>query len=185
MPPSWLAQEPVAALRLRHGAEWNSALHTRRCGRLAAASLGRHDLFPQYVTASWRILDTPGVGQYGPRGFEGGNPGNLRRGCRPMSDNSRNEERETPPEEAALSARLKRLGERLDQSNASRSPDGSASRTATDHSGFARGFRLSCELVAGVLVDSGIGWLIDRGSGPCRGGCSCSRCSALRPACGT
>ena len=82
-----------------------------------------------------------------------------------MSDNSRNEEREIPPEEAALSARLKRLGERLEQSNASRSPDGSASRPATDHSGFARGFRLSSELVAGVLVGSGIGWLIDKGLG--------------------
>ena len=82
-----------------------------------------------------------------------------------MSDNSRNEERETPPEEAALSARLKRLGERLEQSSASRSSDGSASRPATDHSGFARGFRLSSELVAGVLVGSGIGWLIDKGLG--------------------
>jgi ATP synthase protein I len=82
-----------------------------------------------------------------------------------MSDNSRNEERDTPPEEAALSARLKRLGERLEQSNASRSSDGSASRPATDHSGFARGFRLSSELVAGVLVGAGIGWLIDKGLG--------------------
>jgi ATP synthase protein I len=82
-----------------------------------------------------------------------------------MSDNTRNEERDTPPEEAALSARLKRLGERLEHSSARRSPDGSASRTATDHSGFARGFRLSSELVAGVLVGSGIGWLIDKGLG--------------------
>ncbi len=82
-----------------------------------------------------------------------------------MSDNSRNEEREIPPEEAALSARLKRLGERLEHSNASRSSDGSASRPATDHSGFARGFRLSSELVAGVLVGAGIGWLIDKGLG--------------------
>lgn len=82
-----------------------------------------------------------------------------------MSDNSRNEDRDTPPEEAALSARLKRLGERLEQSHASRSSDGSASRPATDYSGFARGFRLSSELVAGVLVGTGIGWLIDKGLG--------------------
>jgi ATP synthase protein I len=82
-----------------------------------------------------------------------------------MSNNTRNEERDIPPEEAALSARLKRLGERLEQSNASRSSDGSASRPATDHSGFARGFRLSSELVAGVLVGAGIGWLIDKGLG--------------------
>jgi len=80
-----------------------------------------------------------------------------------MSDNSRGDEkRETPPEEAALSARLKRLGERLEQTSASRSSDGSSSRSATDYSGFARGFRLSSELVAGVLVGAGLGWLIDR-----------------------
>jgi ATP synthase protein I len=82
-----------------------------------------------------------------------------------MSDNSRDEEREIPPEEAALSARLKRLGERLEESHTSRSSDGSASRPATDHSGFARGFRLSSELVAGVLVGAGLGWLIDKGLG--------------------
>ena len=80
-----------------------------------------------------------------------------------MSDNSRNEERDTPTEEAALSARLKRLGEWLEQSHASYSSDASATRT--DHSGFARGFRLSSELVAGVLVGAGIGWLIDKGLG--------------------
>jgi ATP synthase protein I len=82
-----------------------------------------------------------------------------------MSDNSRNEEPETPPDEAALSARLKRLGERLEQSNTSRSSAGSASRLVADHSGFARGFRLSSELVAGVLVGAGLGWLIDKGLG--------------------
>ena len=82
-----------------------------------------------------------------------------------MSDNSRQEERETPPEEAALSARLKRLGERLEQASPSRSETGPASRSATDHSGFARGFRLSSELVAGVLVGAGLGWLIDKGLG--------------------
>src|SRR6187401_2234992 len=82
-----------------------------------------------------------------------------------MSDNSRDEEPETPPDEAALSARLKRLGERLEQSNASRSSDRSASRPAIDASGFARGFRLSSELVAVVLVGTGIGWLIDKGLG--------------------
>ena len=31
-----------------------------------------------------------------------------------------------------------------------------------DPSAIARGFRLSTELVAGVLVGAGIGWLIDR-----------------------
>jgi len=79
-----------------------------------------------------------------------------------MSDNSRDEDPKTPPEEAALSARLKSLGQRLDQAGAARSLEAEAFRSATDASGFARGFRLSSELVAGVLVGSGIGWLIDR-----------------------
>ena len=80
-----------------------------------------------------------------------------------MSDNSRNEEREIPPEEAALSARLKSLGQRLDQTGQRRASEaGPASRPATDHSALARGFRLSSELVAGVLVGAGLGWLIDR-----------------------
>ena len=81
-----------------------------------------------------------------------------------MSDSSRNGEPETPPDEAALSARLKRLGERLEQASPSRSSNSPASRP-TDHSGFARGFRLSSELIAGVLVGAGLGWLIDKGLG--------------------
>jgi ATP synthase protein I len=70
-----------------------------------------------------------------------------------------------PPDEAALSARLKSLGQRLDQANSgsSRGTDTSfASRSAADQSAFARGFRLSSELVAGVLVGAALGWLIDR-----------------------
>ena len=82
-----------------------------------------------------------------------------------MSDNSRDENPETPPEEAALSARLKSLGQRLDQAGAARSLETQAFRSATDASGFARGFRLSSELVAGVLAGAGIGWLIDKGLG--------------------
>lgn len=84
-----------------------------------------------------------------------------------MSDGTRGSENQsaTPPDEAALSARLKRLGERLDQVSPARSDTGPASRPATDHSGFARGFRLSSELVAGVLVGAGLGWLIDKGLG--------------------
>ena len=64
-------------------------------------------------------------------------------------------------EEAALSARLQRLGERLDQKSANRPADASpASRT--DASALARGFRLSTELVAGVLVGAFLGWVLDR-----------------------
>jgi len=39
--------------------------------------------------------------------------------------------------------------------------DAGADRAATA-SGYARGFRLSSELVGGVLVGAGLGWLIDR-----------------------
>jgi ATP synthase protein I len=107
-----------------------------------------------------------GVGQYGPRGFEGGEKLGISSTSRvwTMSGDTRGEDdRSTPTEEAALSARLKSLGQRLDQSGQRRASEtGSASRPATDHSALARGFRLSSELVAGVLVGAGLGWLIDR-----------------------
>jgi ATP synthase protein I len=67
-------------------------------------------------------------------------------------------------EEAALSARLQRLHEGLGQAHKSAggpSDDAGAQRAATA-SGYAKGFRLSSELVAGVLVGAGLGWLIDR-----------------------
>ena len=70
-------------------------------------------------------------------------------------------------EEAALSARLRSLGERLGQRRPSRTEQpGSGPRT--DHSALARGFRLSTELVAGVLVGAFIGWALDKwlGSSP-------------------
>jgi ATP synthase protein I len=71
------------------------------------------------------------------------------------------ERKEPPDDEAALSARLQRLGERLTQVSRP-SENGSGPRQTTDTSAFARGFRLSTELVAGVLVGAGIGWLLDR-----------------------
>ena len=79
-----------------------------------------------------------------------------------MSDDPRRPETKTPTDEAALSARLKSLGQRLDQAGPRRASEEPASRPATDHSALARGFRLSSELVAGVLVGAGLGWLIDR-----------------------
>ena len=85
-----------------------------------------------------------------------------------MSGDTRKDgERSEPqPDEAALSARLKSLGQRLDQTGQRRASEtGLASRSAADRSGFARGLRLSSELVAGVLVGAGIGWLIDKGLG--------------------
>jgi ATP synthase protein I len=65
-------------------------------------------------------------------------------------------------EEAALSARLQRLGEGLARQRAvETSKDASENRAATA-SGYAKGFRLSSELVAGVIVGAGLGWLLDR-----------------------
>ena len=66
------------------------------------------------------------------------------------------------PSEAALSARLKSLGTKLDQVE-QRVPEQRNSQTSgSDPSAMARGFRLSAELVAGVLVGAVIGWLLDR-----------------------
>jgi ATP synthase protein I len=67
-------------------------------------------------------------------------------------------------DEAALSARLQRLGEGLGQAHGRAAPpsDGPPGDRATTASGYARGFRLSSELVGGVLVGAGLGWLIDR-----------------------
>jgi ATP synthase protein I len=78
----------------------------------------------------------------------------------PRSDNDRGI---PPKDEAALSARLKSLGERLDSINAGRPPDsGPGASPPADHSAMARGFRLSTELVGGVLLGAALGWLLDR-----------------------
>src|ERR1700733_14728444 len=67
-----------------------------------------------------------------------------------------------PQDEAALSARLRRLGDELGRGRPRRSPDiGDAPRGGTS-SGLVRGLRLSSEFIAGILVGAGIGWAIDR-----------------------
>jgi ATP synthase protein I len=80
-----------------------------------------------------------------------------------MADDARDQgERDIPPDdEAALSARLRHLGERLAQANRP-SENGSGPRETADKSALARGFQLSSELVGGVVVGAGIGWGIDR-----------------------
>ena len=87
------------------------------------------------------------------------------RGCRSMADDTHDSrDRDKPPtDEAALAARLRRLGERLGQHHPDR-PSGiePGQRPTTDPSAIARGFRLSTELVAGVLLGAAIGWLLDR-----------------------
>ena len=66
-------------------------------------------------------------------------------------------------EEAELSARLQRLGERLGRINPDRpSESGPGQRQTADPSAIARGFRLSTELVAAVLLGAAIGWLLDQ-----------------------
>jgi ATP synthase protein I len=82
-----------------------------------------------------------------------------------MSDARENGDRsKQQSHEAALSARLQRLDEGLGQLRKEAGPpsDGSDADRAATASGYARGFRLSSELVAGVAVGAGLGWLIDR-----------------------
>jgi len=74
---------------------------------------------------------------------------------------------QTSSDEAALSARLGSLDQRLSEIRGSRkigtdqsgagSGDGAARASA-----MARGFRLSSELIAGVVVGAVIGWGFDR-----------------------
>ena len=80
-----------------------------------------------------------------------------------MADGTRGkgDRKEPPDDEAALSARLQRLGERLkDTSRPSEKVAGP--RQTADPAAMARGFRMSTELVAGVVVGAIIGWLLDR-----------------------
>ena len=81
-----------------------------------------------------------------------------------MADDAREKKDRAQPsaDEAALSARLKRLGEQLGHAHADRHSEGSSDRSpASDPSAMARGFRLSTELVAGVLVGAAFGWVLD------------------------
>jgi ATP synthase protein I len=81
-----------------------------------------------------------------------------------MSDGTHHEENRSAKsdDEAALSARLARLGDRLDHNKASESAKVERSaRSAPDASGLARAMRLSAELVGGVVVGAGIGLFID------------------------
>jgi ATP synthase protein I len=80
-----------------------------------------------------------------------------------MSDARDNGDRsKAHTDEAALSARLQRLGEGLARQRADGSSHDTEADRAATASGYARGFRLSSELVAGVVVGAGLGWLIDR-----------------------
>jgi len=84
-------------------------------------------------------------------------------GVESMGDDTRRDKDEgsRPSDDAALSARLKRLGEQLDASAGRPTRTDSASRP-DNSSAMARGFRLSTELVAGVFVGAVLGWFLDR-----------------------
>jgi ATP synthase protein I len=74
--------------------------------------------------------------------------------------------RDRSPDEAALSARLGSLDRRLSKFRDSRKIgtdqlDGERGDGAARASAMARGFRLSTELIAGVVVGAVIGWGFD------------------------
>ena len=106
------------------------------------------------------------LSQYGPRGFKVWVlPRSQAASVEIMNDARENGDRsKQQTNEAALSARLQRLNEGLGQLRNQAGPpsDGPGADRAATASGYARGFRLSSELVAGVVVGAGIGWLIDR-----------------------
>ena len=79
-----------------------------------------------------------------------------------MADDARETNDKRSAEEAALSARLQRLGEQLGQARSSQPHQAPDPQPQADSSGMARGLRLSSELVAGVVVGALIGWLLDR-----------------------
>jgi ATP synthase protein I len=82
-----------------------------------------------------------------------------------MSDGTRGGDKRNvePADEAALSARLKVLGDRLDRGAASRNDgNGRGTQDGSDRSGLARGLSLAGEMVGGVIVGAGIGFGIDR-----------------------
>jgi ATP synthase protein I len=81
-----------------------------------------------------------------------------------MADEARDSDdpEHRPTNEAALSARLRRLGDQLDRQRPSGASEPPGGQPGANASGFARGFRLSIELVAGILVGAGIGWALDR-----------------------
>jgi ATP synthase protein I len=82
-----------------------------------------------------------------------------------MADDARERgDREQPPtDEAALSRGCSVSANSSAMSHPDRPSESSrGQRPTADPSAIARGFRLSTELVAGVLVGAAIGWLLDR-----------------------
>jgi ATP synthase protein I len=82
------------------------------------------------------------------------------------TDGQGNGSRDKSPDEAALSARLGSLDRRLSDIRGNRNigtdqVGGQSEDRTARASAMARGFRLSSELVAGVVVGAAIGWGFD------------------------
>jgi ATP synthase protein I len=82
------------------------------------------------------------------------------------NDNASGNRDQSSSDEAALSARLGSLDHRLSEIRDSRKirtdqPGTESGDTAARASAMALGFRLSSELVAGVVVGAAIGWGVD------------------------
>ena len=89
---------------------------------------------------------------------------NMAQGTNDSEDGSSNK---SSSDEAALSARLGSLNQRLSEIRGGRrsrteQPGDGSGDGAARASAIARGFRLSSELVAGVVVGALIGWGFDR-----------------------
>jgi ATP synthase protein I len=83
------------------------------------------------------------------------------------NDNGGHGNREKSTDEAALSARLGSLDQRLSEIRDGRTtgteqPGAGSEDSAARASAMARGLRLSSELIAGVLVGAVLGWGFDR-----------------------
>jgi ATP synthase protein I len=78
---------------------------------------------------------------------------------RPPDEQSR---RARDADDAALDARLRRLGDRLGALKPKpREPEEESASLAENPSNLARALRLSSEFVAGIILGGFIGWLID------------------------
>jgi len=79
-------------------------------------------------------------------------------------------DRRSPDDDAALSQRLRQLGAKIGEAGAKQTHETEELReqeemSQAQSSNLARGFQLSGEFVAGVLVGGFIGWAIDRFTG--------------------
>jgi ATP synthase protein I len=79
----------------------------------------------------------------------------------PGANHSAGDSEGLPHDEAALTERLKRLGDSLEAHPSAVRPENSRGRSP----GYAQAIKVASEFVAGIIVGGGIGWLIDRAAG--------------------